>query len=51
MDIESELENKVIDLESRIKLLEHAVKQEQEEKYNAYKRITELNKQLTQQDF
>jgi len=51
MDIQLELKNKVNDLESKVKLLEHAVKQEQEEKYNAYKRINELTKQLTQQGF
>tara|TARA_B100001093_G_C26770419_1_gene989896 strand:+ start:501 stop:662 length:162 start_codon:yes stop_codon:yes gene_type:complete len=36
----------VLGLENKVKLLENAVKQEQEEKYNAFKRIDELLKQL-----
>tara|TARA_B100000900_G_scaffold205263_1_gene173978 strand:+ start:950 stop:1120 length:171 start_codon:yes stop_codon:yes gene_type:complete len=36
----------VLGLENKVKLLENAVKQEQQDKYNAYKRINELNKKL-----
>lgn len=36
----------VIALESRVKILEKAVATEQEMKYNAYKRIAELNEKL-----
>jgi hypothetical protein len=38
----------VLGLENKVKLLETAVKQEQEAKYNAYKRIDELSKKLQQ---
>lgn len=38
----------VLGLQNKVKLLETAVKQEQEAKYNAYKRIDELSKKLQQ---